>query len=179
MRGVITWVVCCVWAAGCSASEAVAGQRGAAADQPATARWTSGVPVGLYFMTRFWLPTNSLEMSVWYFAPDGTVYESLTDGFSASDLAGHKGRHGRAALAADRLEITWADGKTAGSKFSPDKTRDDWDAGIFTAVTWRVASNALFAGRDSRRATASRASAARDRWAVRRAAGRPGRARTC
>lgn len=134
MRRVIAWVVCCVLLAGCSGFESVAGQRGGAADQPATARWTSGVPVGLYFMTRFWPATGSLEKSVWYFAPDGTVYENLVDGFSAADLAAHKGHRGKAALAGDKLEVTWADGKTTSSRFSPDKTGFGWNAGIFTAV---------------------------------------------
>jgi hypothetical protein len=133
MRGVMAWVVCCVLAAGCSAAESVAGQRGGG-DQPATAKWTSGAPVGLYFMTRFWAPTSSLEKTVWYFAPDGTVYENLTDGFSAADLAAHKGRRGKGAMVGDKLEVTHADGKTTSSKFSADKGGFGWNGGIFTAV---------------------------------------------
>jgi hypothetical protein len=103
-------------------------------DGPPAARWSSGVPVGLFFMTRFWPSSGSLEKSVWYFAPDGSVYRELTEGFSAADLAAHTGPKGKAARIGEDLEITWQDGKKSKAGYSATATGFGWDAGIFTPV---------------------------------------------
>jgi hypothetical protein len=76
----------------------------------------------------------SLSVAVWYFSPDGQVYQNLRDGFSKEDLAAHKGRKGTFKVAGGELAVTWADGKTTRAKFSPDKTGFGGDAGIFTPV---------------------------------------------
>jgi hypothetical protein len=60
-------------------------------EQPPAPRISGGGPVGLYFMTRFWSYTGTLEKAAWYFAPDGRVYQNLETGFSAGDLAAHQG----------------------------------------------------------------------------------------
>lgn len=94
---------------------------------------TSKGPNGLFFMTRFWPATGSLEKSVWYFAPDGTVYRNLQDGFSKEDLAAHQGPKGTWKLTGDTLD-TVMNGKKVSSKFKGDKGGFSWDAGIFTGV---------------------------------------------
>lgn len=93
-----------------------------------------GVPVGLYFMTRFSASSGSLEKAVWYFTKEGTVYERLATGVSDADLAAHTGRKGQAAAAADRLNVTWSDGKSTSSKFSRSGKGFSWNGGIFTPV---------------------------------------------
>lgn len=106
----------------------------AAVDAPAPAGFHHGVPVGLYFMTRYWLATRTLEKAAWYFAPDGTVYRNLEAGFSAPALAAHPGPKGKAATNGNLLEVTWADGQKASSDVERDGTGFIWDMGIFTAV---------------------------------------------
>jgi hypothetical protein len=106
-----------------------------AGDQPPAAKVEAGrVPVGLFFMTRYW-SGGSLEKSAWYFAPDGTVYENIATGFSADDLAAHKNRKGKATVSGKKMDVTWGDGKTTSSDFEPEKGSFAWDMGIFTAVT--------------------------------------------
>lgn len=104
------------------------------ADAPAKAQYADGVPVGLYFMTRFWPATSSLEKAAWYFAPDGSVYEKLAFGFSREDLAAHTGRRGTARLDGAKLEITWADGKKRASKLERSRGGFIWEMGNFTPV---------------------------------------------
>ena len=106
-------------------------------DLPAPASFQNGRPVGLFFMTRFWSSTGSLEKGVWYFAPDGTVYQNLESGFSAEDLAAHRGPKGTCSVTADKLEVTWSDGKKTGSTLEPGAsgTGFGWNAGMFSAVT--------------------------------------------
>jgi hypothetical protein len=103
-------------------------------DQPADAEFDGGRPVGLYFMTRFWMATGSLEKSVWYFAPDGKVYQNLATGFSAADLEAHDGRKGTAAVDGDTMTVTWADGSTTSTDIERDGDGFAWDMGIFTPV---------------------------------------------
>jgi len=90
-------------------------------------------PVGLFFMTRFWPATGSLEKAAWYFSPDGEVYRNLQTGFSKEDLAAHQMK-GKFKLNAGTLEVTWTDGKKTASKFEADTTGFSWDMGIFTPV---------------------------------------------
>lgn len=101
---------------------------------PAPARVAEGVPVGLFFMTRYWPATRSLEKSVWYFAPDGTVYEGLETGFSARDLSQHSGPKGMARLEGKRLEVQWPGDKKSVGDLSRSSTGFAWNAGIFTIV---------------------------------------------
>jgi hypothetical protein len=101
---------------------------------PAASAFKEGVPVGLFFMTRFWSFTGTLEKLVWYFAPDGTVYQSLEHGFSTHDLATHAGPRGKAVLAGDRLEVTWSDGKKSSGGVERSATGFSWNGGIFTPV---------------------------------------------
>lgn len=107
-------------------------------DQPPEAGFRGGRPVGMYFMTRYWIATGSLEKSVWYFSPDGEAYENLLTGFSAEDLANHKGRHGKLSVSGDSMTITWSDGKEATSKLERDHDGSGdgfaWDTGLFAPV---------------------------------------------
>ena len=42
-------------------------------------------------MSRYWSFTQTLEKAAWYFSPEGAVYQNLEVGFSAKELADHKG----------------------------------------------------------------------------------------
>ena len=98
--------------------------------------YAQSAPQGLYFMTRFWISNNMLEKKVYYFSPDGTIYDGLQTGFSAQDLAAHKGPKGRYQLAGGKLNIRWADGSTLSSGYEPDKSGGGfaWDGGLFSRV---------------------------------------------
>jgi len=103
-------------------------------ESPAPASFAEGVPVGLFFMTRFWSFTGTLEKLVWYFSPDGTVYQSLEYGFSSHDLATHTGPRGQASLQGNKLEIKWSDRKKSSSTLERSETGFFWDGGNFTPV---------------------------------------------
>ena len=103
-------------------------------DEPARAGFRGDAPVGLFFMTRFWSFTGSLEKAAWYFAPDGSVYRGLARGFSDADLAAHKGPKGTYAVDDDTMTITWSDGKKTTSEVERDGSAFTWDMGIFTPV---------------------------------------------
>jgi hypothetical protein len=109
-----------------------------AGEQPPPAKFVNGAPVGLYYMQRMWIATHSLEKAIWYFSPDGKAYENLSDGFSAADLAAHKGRKGTYKVSGDTMTITWADGTSSSSKIERDtgsSTGFAWDMGLFTAAS--------------------------------------------
>jgi hypothetical protein len=85
-------------------------------------------------MTRYWIATQHLEKAVWYFAPDGRVYENLATGFSEADLAAHQGRHGTYDVAGSTLTISWSDGTTRAGEMEMDATGFAWDTGLFVPV---------------------------------------------
>lgn len=103
-------------------------------DQPTAPGFRSGVPVGLYWMSRYQAGTRTLEQTVWYFAPDGTVYRNLAHGFSAHELATHPGPRGAAAVENRTLQVRWRDGTTTSAHLEPDRTGFTWDMGIFSPV---------------------------------------------
>lgn len=102
-------------------------------ENPVAASFKTGAPIGLYFMTRFWPSSGSLEKAAWYFAPDGTAYRDLEFGFSAADLAAHPEK-GTYRAVGDKLEVTWSTGKTTSSTINPSAKGFSWDAGLFTVV---------------------------------------------
>lgn len=107
-------------------------------ESPAPAKVQHGRPEGLYFMTRYWISTHSLEKAVWYFSADGKVYQNLEHGFSEADLAAHKGPKGTYKRSEKELEIAWSDGKTAKSEVEIDKADPRcfmWDMGSFCPVS--------------------------------------------
>jgi hypothetical protein len=91
-------------------------------------------PVGLYFMTRFWSFTGTLEKAAWYFAPDGSVYQNLEHGFSEADLQAHPGPRGTYSVDGGKMTITWADGKSTTNDVERDGQTFTWDMGIFSPV---------------------------------------------
>lgn len=103
-------------------------------DQPAPAAFAAGAPVGLYWMSRYQPGPRTLEQTVWYFAPDGTVYRNLEYGFSAAELARHPGPRGQAAMANRALQVRWPDGTTTSAHLERDRDGFTWDMGIFSPV---------------------------------------------
>jgi len=101
---------------------------------PAPATVQNGVPIGLYFMSRYWSFSNRVEKAAWYFAPDGQVYQNVELGFSAADLAVHPGPRGIVRTSENKLEVLWSDGKKSSSEFDQDGTGFNWDLGIFIAA---------------------------------------------
>lgn len=101
---------------------------------PVEATVADGKPQGLFFMTRFWPSSGSLEKIVWYFAPDGQVYQNLTTGFSAADLGAHQGPKGTYQVRGDQLTVTWDDGSVSQSTVEVSGRGFHWNAGIFTPI---------------------------------------------
>lgn len=109
----------------CSQSSDTAAQKG---------RVTSSGPAGVFFMTRYWSYTHTLEKAMWFFAPDGIVYANLENGVTPADLAAHKGLKGTMKFSGGKIAITWGDGKTENGDFEPDKGGPGfaWDMGLFS-----------------------------------------------
>lgn len=103
-------------------------------DQPAPAAFQAGAPVGLYWMSRYQPGTRTLEQTVWYFAPDGTVYRNLEYGFAATELARHPGPRGRATVENRLLQVRWQDGTITAAHLERDRSGFTWDMGIFSPV---------------------------------------------
>ncbi|MBF9222420.1 hypothetical protein [Hymenobacter ruricola] len=103
------------------------------ANQPVAGSVKGGRPLGLFFMTKYWMATHSLEKATYYFAPTGQVYVNPT-GFSTAQLAAlPAGSRGRYALAGNKLTVRWADGQTQSSEVEPQTETFAWDMGIFLA----------------------------------------------
>lgn len=100
--------------------------------QPAPHKVTPKGPIGLYIMTRYWIATGSLEISSWYFAPDGTAYENPAGGFSPEELAKTKVQ-AKVSGGGDTLTLTWSDGKASTGSYEPNPEQKAffWDAGNF------------------------------------------------
>jgi len=103
----------------------------AAVPAPAPAAFASGIPVGLFCMTRPWTTSRTMEKRVWYFAPDGTVYQTPEYGFTPEDLALHAGAKGVCRLTGDALHITWSDGRRSQAKIERSSEGFVWDGGTF------------------------------------------------
>lgn len=107
---------------------------------PAPAQLTANGPVGLFFMTRYWMATRSLEKAVWYFAPDGTAYENPAGGFSTAELAAHQGRKGTISIEGTKMTLAVTGGRGAGKtsygSYEPNaaETSFYWDMGSFIPV---------------------------------------------
>lgn len=106
-----------------------------AAPLPVAPRLTPQGPVGLYFMTRFWM-SSGLEQKVWYFDAEGRVYLSPGPVFTPEALARDAERSGRRTLGGEKMRVVWSDGKETESNYKADGSQSgfSWDAGIFSAV---------------------------------------------
>ena len=110
------------------------GEKGAAGGKVVEAGLRDGKPVGLFFMTRFWSFTGTLEKAAWYFTPEGDVYRNLETGFSPQDLAAYEGQQGKYTVSGDTMTVTWSDGKTTESAIEREGQGFMWDGGIFSPV---------------------------------------------
>ncbi|MBD2722653.1 hypothetical protein [Hymenobacter armeniacus] len=105
----------------------------AAATQPLAGSVKGGRPVGLFFMTRYWIATHSLEKSTYYFAPNGQVYVDPA-GFSAAQLAAvPAASRGSYTVAGRKLSVRWANGQTESADVEPQSETFAWNMGIFLA----------------------------------------------
>ena len=104
--------------------------------QPIPSRITPAGPERLFFMTRFWMATGSLEQKLWYFTADGRVFDSPGGVFTPEQLERDSRRHGRFSLANKKLTAKWSDGKVTESNFELDSAGKGfaWDGGLFSEV---------------------------------------------
>lgn len=98
---------------------------------PVPASFARGLPVGLFLMSRTWAQTSAEDKLVWYFAPDGTVYQNLEHGFAPADLAAHSGPKGTCRLAGKSLEVTWSDRRKSSGVIQRTRGGFKWDRGTF------------------------------------------------
>jgi hypothetical protein len=92
--------------------------------------------MGLFFMTRFWAFSGSLEQLLWYFTAEGLVFESPGGVFSTAELERSSRRHGRLSLSGDKMTVKWSDGKVTESTYKADASGKgfSWDAGLFSGI---------------------------------------------
>ncbi|RAK69709.1 TPR end-of-group domain-containing protein [Hymenobacter edaphi] len=110
---------------------------------PVAAKVSGNKPVGLFFMTRYWISNGALEKHTWYFAPDGRVYVD-PPGFSAAELAAHRGERGSYQVSGGTMTVKWAGGSTSTSTVeNPQAASFTWDMGNFTGVRPFASSQAL------------------------------------
>lgn len=131
----IVWLSACSPIDSSNSGQAVAQASGKSESTP-KAEITAKGPVGLYYMQKYWIATRHLEKSVWYFAPDGQIYENPT-GLSQEALTAHQGGKGRLKFSGDELEIVWAKGQSQKSKIERDKGDPAyfaWETGMFAPV---------------------------------------------
>jgi len=103
---------------------------------PVEAKLTDNGPVGAYFQTKVIHGSSTLEKSVWYFKPDGTVHFYVTLGYSDAELASDdKSSRGTVRRDGDQIEITWKDGSIRRARYEPKADGTFWwDMGLFTRV---------------------------------------------
>ncbi|MCA8830914.1 hypothetical protein [Hymenobacter pini] len=119
------------WVSACSDTSA----EGSAAGVSLAGKIVGGKPQGLFFMTRYWIATRSLEKSCYYFTADGHAYQNPT-GLGPAELAAlPAGQRGTFTVKSADMTITWAD-KSKSSSTLEDVHADafNWDMGIFVGV---------------------------------------------
>ena len=109
------------------------------AQAPAAAKLTASGPVGLYYMTRYWIATRNLEKATWYFSPDGMAYENPTGDFSPASLAATASDQGKISLSGKNLTFTATKGKETGKPFTAEYDPQPeggfyWNTGSFIPV---------------------------------------------
>lgn len=109
------------------------------AQAPAAAKLGSSGPVGLYYMTRYWVASRNLEKATWYFSPDGMAYENPTGDFSAASLAATASSQGKISLSGKKLTFTTTKGKDTGKSFASEYDPQPeggfyWNTGSFIPV---------------------------------------------
>lgn len=107
----------------------------AAAAPPAAAKLGNNGPVGMYFMTKYWFATRSLERATWYFSPEGMAYENPTGDFSAASLAATATSQGKISLQGKDLIFTPTKGADAGKE-----TRAEYDPQPEGGFYWNTGS---------------------------------------
>ncbi len=109
------------------------------AQAPAAAKLTASGPVGLYYMTRYWIATGNLEKATWYFSPDGMAYENPTGDFSPASLVATASDQGKISLSGKNLTFTATKGKETGKPFNAEYDPQPaggfyWNTGSFIPV---------------------------------------------
>lgn len=89
---------------------------------------------GLFYMQRYDMISRYLEKAVWYFAADGKVYVNLETGFSASELAAHKGLSGTYKTTGGQMNVTWSNGSKSNDKLEIDPDSFNFDTATFLPV---------------------------------------------
>ena len=92
------------------------------------------LPVGPYFMTRFTPATQTVEKSVWYFAPSGEVFSGLETGFTPAEVHAHAGPRGKIMPLEGKVLISWSDGRQTRARLEREGNEFTWDMMLFAPV---------------------------------------------
>ncbi len=89
---------------------------------------------GLFYMQRYDMVSQHLEKAVWYFGADGKVYVNPEVGFSASELAEHKGLSGTYQIAGGQINIAWSNNSKSKGKLEVAEDSFSFDTATFLPV---------------------------------------------
>lgn len=103
--------------------------RGAWAGDGAGAVLKDGLPVGPWLMTRGQAESGSAKRGLWYFTPDGRVYEGVKSGFTESELGAHGSATGRVDRRGNELVVKWSDGREVHGPLAEAGTGFSWSGG--------------------------------------------------
>lgn len=102
------------------------------APQPAALSLAKDAIVGLFLAEP---AADFPAAALWYFAPNGTVYQNISNGFSAEQLSARDARIGAAHVSGNSLRIDWADGSHASGELVRDARSFRWEHRTFHAAS--------------------------------------------
>lgn len=115
-----------------SASAAAAVDSVTAPVRAPAAQPASHAPEGPFVSMRPATGAGETEFAAWYFSPDGRVFQNPRAGVEMTDLSAHRGLKGNFRLAADALEVTWANSPRVAAPLAPTAQGFEWNGLSFT-----------------------------------------------
>jgi hypothetical protein len=109
-------------------------EKGERASMPSPTVMSKSKIEGLFYMQRYDMVSRHLEKAVWYFNADGKVYVNPEIGFSASELAAHKGLLGTYRIADGQMNIAWSNDSKSNNKLEIAADSFNFDTATFLPV---------------------------------------------
>ena len=119
---------------GTTAQPAKPNEKGERPSMPAPTVMSHSKIEGLFYMQRYDMVFRHLEKAVWYFAADGKVFVNPEIGFSAFELAAHKGLFGTYQIAGGQMTIAWSNDSKSKDKLEIAADSFGFDTATFLPV---------------------------------------------